>query len=264
MPHHFLFQPVMKISAGLILIGLFILPGTHGAPRPRLNLFPSDVTEHLSNTGALAKGMENSLKEVIGKLENQSKLYHEIGCEGSSDDPGCEEIANQISDNYSAMLSIMEKNLPEMKTSIEATNKGIGKNLRKELGKKTSPAQIQRLLSKQSRPKARKGRFSLSSRFAKYHKMISSGSQNSLAGLAAEIYLDSREVLRMIDLMEAEIAQQQTIMKLGKLYGTLTPKMISTVDAVKTVIFGEPDDGLSIPAAIGNDAGAFHSPLEME
>jgi hypothetical protein len=95
--------------------------------------------------------------------------------------------------------------------------------------------------------------------------MISSGSKNTLATLAAEIYLDSREVLGMIDMMEAEIAQQQTLIKLGSMYGTLTPEMMSTVDAVKTVIFGEPEDeGGILPAAGEVGTGTFKSPLEMD
>lgn len=231
---------------------------------PRLNLFPSDVTEHLSNTGAVAGVMEKNLKTVIQDLETQSNLYNETGCQ-ESDDPGCGEIANQISSKYSEMLSIMTENLPEMKHAIRATNKGIGKNLRKELGRKTTPSDIQTLLSSKAKPKVFKGRYSLSSRFAKYHKMISSGSKNTLATLAAEIYLDSREVLKMIDLMEAEIAQQQTLIKLGKMYGTFTPEMMSTVDAVKTVIFGEPEDeGNILPSARDVRIGQFKSPLEMD
>jgi len=260
-----------KSFTGILIFGLttlcfltaFTIPKASAKSQPRLNLFPSDVTEHLSNTGAVAGAMENSLKETIQKLENQSSLYNETGCEGSND-PGCEEIARQMGDHYMEMLTIMKENLPEMKSSISATKKGIEKNLRKELGKKTSPADIQRLLSKQSKPKVFKGRYSLSSRFAKYHKMISSGSSNSLATLASEIYLDSKEVLNMIDLMEAEIAQQETLHKLGQMYGTLTPEMINTVDAVKTVIFGEAEVESALPEARGGDVGSFHSPLEMD
>lgn len=246
-----------------LIIAAFIIPQASAASTPRLKLFPSDVTEHLSNTGATAGAMESNLKGVIQKLETQSQLYNETGCEGSTD-PGCEEIAKQMGDHYIEMLTIMKESLPEMKHSIQATNKGIEKNLRKELGKKTSPADIQRLLSKQSKPKVFKGRYSLSSRFARYHKMISSGRNNSLATLAAEIYLDSNEVLNMIELMEAEIAQQETLHKLGQMYGTLTPEMISTVDAVKTVILGEAKEESTLPEARGGDIEAFHSPLEMD
>ena len=256
-------KPVLLFGLAALFLATFAISQASGASTPRLNLFPSDVTEHLSNTGATAGAMEHSLKGVIQKLETQSKLYNETGCEGSSD-PGCEEIAKQMGDHYIEMLTIMKESLPEMKHSIKATNKGIEKNLRKELGKKTSPADIQRLLSKQTKPKVFKGRYSLSSRFAKYHKMISSGRNSSLATLASEIYLDSNEVLNMIELMEAEIAQQETLHKLGQMYGTLTPEMISTVDAVKTVIFGEPEGESTLPEARGGDVGAFHSPLEMD
>ncbi|OQY11948.1 MAG: hypothetical protein B6I31_03985 [Desulfobacteraceae bacterium 4572_19] len=82
--------------------------------KPTLNLFPNDVAEHLAQTGAIAKSMEEGLKDVIMKLEGQSRLYNETGCDGSSD-PGCAQIATQMGDNYMEMLSIMRQSLPEMK-----------------------------------------------------------------------------------------------------------------------------------------------------
>lgn len=253
----------IQMGFTLLLVVLTINPAA-AASKPTLNLFPSDVTEQLSNTGTVAKKMEKSLKGTIQKLDAQKKLYDQTGCDGSSE-PGCDELAKQMGDNYMEILTIMKENLPEMKRSITATNKGIEKNLRKEVGKKTSPADIQRLLGKNGKPKVFKGKFSLSSRFAQYHAMISQGSSNTLATLAAEIYLDSREVLNMIGLMEAEIAQQETMIKLGQMYGTLTPQMTDTVDAVKAVIFGEVEEDGSLPVA-GNDGeeGAFRSPLEMD
>jgi len=255
---------LLPLTATALCLALVMMPCAWAGVSPRLNLFPSDVTEHLSNTGAVAGAMEESLKTVIHDLDSQQRLYDETGCRGSGD-PGCEAIAKQISEKYSEMLSIMEENLPEMKHAVRATHQGIGKNLRQELGRKTSPAGIQALLSDKAKPKVFKGRYSLSGRFSQYQKMISSGGKNTLATLAAEIYLDSREVLTMIDLMEADIARQQTVIKLGQMYGTLTPEMMSTVDAVKTVIFGEPEDDSGIlPTGEEGSAEQFKSPLEMD
>ncbi len=231
------------------------------ASAPRLNLFPSDVTEHLSETGETARAMETELKGVIKGLETQMNLFKASDCEGSTGDPGCESISRQMGERYQEMLDIMKSSLPEMRSSIMATNKGIEKNLRKELGGKTTPADIQKMLGKKAKPKVIKGRFSLSARFAKYHDLISSGGEQSLAKLASEIYLDSKQVLEMIDLMDAEMARQETIIKLGSMYGTITPEMSDTVGAVKTVIFGEPEGESTLPEAPGGEAGGFESPL---
>ncbi len=251
--------PAIAVVSVLVLFTVTAM----AASAPRLNLFPKDVTEYLSNTGETAKAMENSLKDVIGGFDQQLKLYNASGCEGSTD-PGCEEIAKQMGEQYSQMLSIMKESLPEMKYSVMATNKGIEKNLRSEIGKKTTPADIQRMMSDSAKPKPRSGRFSLSKRFAQYHNMISSGQKNNLAALAAEIYLDSKEVINMIDLMEAEIAQQEVYMRLGRLYGTLTPEMTDTVGAVKNVIFGEEEGTSSVPIAPGGEPGGYSSPLERQ
>ncbi len=262
-----IFKQKKIISIKLLMVG-FLFTATFittsaAISAPRLNLFPRDVTEHIGNTGRVAKNMETNLKDAIADLETQMKLYDASGCEGSSD-PGCTEIAKQMGDRYQGMLNVMKKHLPEMKQSIMATNKGIQKNLRQELGKKSSPSDIQRMLSKSSKPKVFNGRFSLSRRFAKYNDLISSGSKSSLASLASEIYLDSNEVLKMIDIMEAEMAQQETVLQIGNMYGTLTPEMTNTVSSIKSVIFGEEEGGQYLPDASNPEDGGFHSPLEME
>lgn len=251
----------MVTGATTLLIVCFLASTTWAASAPRLNLFPKDVTEHLSETGETARAMESELKGVITSLETQMDLFKASECEGSTGDPGCEKITRQIADGYQKMLDVMKESLPEMKQSIMATNKGIEKNLRRELGGKTTPAEMQKMLAKKKKPKVIKGRFSLSARFAQYHSLVSSGGGQSLAKLAAEIYLDSKQVLEMIDLMDAEMARQETIIKLGSMYGTITPEMSGTVDAVKTVIFGEPEGESSLPEAPGGEAGGFQSPL---
>jgi hypothetical protein len=250
-------------GTAMMISVLLIATAAYADTAPRLNLFPKDVTEYLSNTGSVAKTMETDLKGVIAGLETQMKLYEASGCSGS-EDPGCAEIAKQMGQHYKEMLQVMKQSLPEMKQSVIATNRGIEKNLRQELGDKTTPADIQRLLGKAAEPKVFKGRFSLSSRFAKYHQLISTGNKDTLATLAAEIYLDSGEVIKMIDLMEAEIAQQETIIQLGGMYGTLTPEMANTVEAVKSVIFGEDEGETALPEAPKGESGAYRSPLEME
>ncbi len=256
-------QKRLVINAILALMFIsFLNINGFAATSPRLKLFPREVTEHLKNTGRIAKQMETDLKGVILELENQMQLYTASGCENSSD-PGCEEIAKQIGEKYNAMLDIMKASLPEMRNTIQITNAGIERNLRKELGKKATPADIQRMLSKKAKPKVYNGRFSLSKRFAKYHRLISSSSKNSLATLAAEIYLDSSEVINFIDLMEAEISREKIIIELGNMYGTLTDEMTSTVDSVKTVIFGEPEGESLLPEATSEGSSGFKSPLEI-
>ncbi len=260
-------KKVMKtrLAITVVLITMFTMVLSmqcFASSSPRLKLFPREVTEHLKNTGKIAKQMETDLKGVILELERQMKLYKASGCENSTD-PGCEEIAKQIGDNYNSMLDIMKASLPEMRNTIQATNAGVEKNLRRELGKKATPADIQRMLSKKEKPKVYNGRFSLSKRFAQYHRLISSKSHNSLATLAAEIYLDSSEVINFIDLMEAEISREKIIIELGNMYGSMTDQMTSTVDSVKTVIFGEPDDESLLPEATSEDSGEFKSPLEI-
>lgn len=232
---------------------------------PVINLFPSDVKEHITNTGAMAKDMETELRGVIEKLDAQTKLYKEIGCD-NSDDPGCMEIRKQIGNHYKEMLEIMESSLPEMKQYMAATGKGIEKRIKKELGQKTSPAEIQNLLSGSARPKVVKSRISLSGRFAKYYEMIKSGSGTNIVSLASEIYLDSRAVLDTIDLMAQEIQRQKMVIVVEEQWGTITPEMVTMVNTVKEIVFGELDDSAVLPVREAGleKEGTFRSELDMD
>ncbi|NWH06581.1 hypothetical protein [Desulfobacter latus] len=245
----------------------FSLLGMAGAAAgaPVINLFPSDVQEHISHTGTMAKDMETALKGIIEKLDTQTKLYREIGCD-NSDDPGCLEIKKQIGDHYKEMLEIMESSLPEMKQTVAATGRGIEKRIKKELGRKISPAGIQKLLSGSARPKVVKSRVSLSSRFARYYEMIKAGGGSSIASLASEIYLDSHAVMETIDLMTQEIQRQKMVIVVEGQWGTVTPEMVSMVNTVKEIVFGEFDDTPVLPAmAAGPEAeGTFGSELDMD
>lgn len=230
---------------------------------PQLKLFPMSVTEHLSNTGEAAAAMENNLKEVITELKAQEELFTSTGCEGMTESQGCDDIARQMGDSYMKMIDIMERNLPEMENSVAKTNKAVARTLRSEIGKKASPADVQRLLGQQSQRQPFKGRYSLSKRFEDYKRLVSSGNDYNLATLAAEIYLDSLSVKDMIAVMKGEIAQQKTLHKMGSMYGTLTPDMTTTVDRVKILLFGEPDEGSTHYREAETAPKKFVSPLEM-
>ncbi|WP_321419124.1 hypothetical protein [uncultured Desulfobacter sp.] len=248
----------------VILLSVLVMAGS-AVGAPVINLFPSDVQEHISHTGTMAKDMETALKGVIEKLDTQTKLYREIGCD-NSDDPGCMEIKKQIGDHYKDMLEIMESSLPKMRQTMAATGRGIEKRIKKELGRKTSPSGIQKLLSGGGQPKVVKSRVSLSSRFAKYYDMIKSGGGTSIASLASEIYLDSRAVMETIDLMEQEIQRQKMVIVVEGQWGTVTPEMVSMVNTVKEIVFGEYDDTAVLPVmAVGPETeGAFGSELDMD
>jgi len=246
---------------GAVVLLAFHMPANAQTGAPQLKLFPRDVTEMLKETGETARAMENSLRGVIASFENQTTLFSQSGCDAGSDDPGCVQIAEQIAQNYQKMLDIMQENLPRMKRTIDATSTGLASRLRSQLGKNATPAQLQEILGPESQPDVTKGRFSLSKRFAQYYRLISS-QQQPLPTLAAEIYLDTSSVSQWIDLMEAEIGRQQTIIELGRMYGSVTPEMVKMVDNVKSIIFGEEEVRGTVPAGPAAELNTFESNLE--
>ena len=240
---------------------------------PTLRLFPTNVVESIKHTSEPAKAMEADLQRMIEQLNQQDELYSASQCEGAESEPGCQQIAEQLSQVYLSMLNIMESQLPRMEASVRATNMSLERRIRKELGRKTTPRGLQKLLAKTplqsaepARYKRRSGR--LSEKFKQYYKLVATaprtGSGGSLAAVAAEIYLDTQEVQDLIALTQDEISRANLMIDLDQMYGIITPEMFEMVGRVKTILFGEADDLEGIPdPPQGNLESAYESPLGM-
>ena len=240
---------------------------------PTLRLFPTTVVESIKHTSETAKAMEVDLQSVIERLNEQEQLYSASKCEGAEAEQGCREITGQLSQTYLEMLNVMESRLPDMEDSVRATNTSLERRIRKELGRKTTPRGLQKLLEKtplkssqQAPYRRRAGR--LSEKFRQYYRLVATaprtGSGGSLAAVAAEIYLDTQEVKDLIALTRDEISRAKLMIDLDQMYGIITPEMFEMVGRVKTIIFGETDEEESIPdPPQGSMKAEYRSPLEM-
>ena len=261
----------------LIVLSLIPLVGMQSTvlakSSPTLRLFPTTVVESIKHTSETARAMEADLQSVIERLNQQEELYIASKCEGAEAEQGCSEISSQLSQTYLEMLELMESRLPGMEDSVRATNTSLERRIRKELGRKTTPRGLQKLLEKtplkSSEPvryNRRSGR--LSEKFRQYYRLVAtaprSGSGGSLAAVAAEIYLDTREVQDLIALTRDEISRSKLMIDLDQLYGIITPEMFEMVGRVKTIIFGETGEEEGIPdPPRGDMKAAYESPLEM-
>ena len=261
----------------LIILSLIPLVGVQSTAlaktSPTLRLFPTTVVESIKHTSETARAMEADLQSVIERLNQQEELYIASKCEGAEAEQGCSEISSQLSQTYLEMLDIMESRLPGMEDSVRATNTSLERRIRKELGRKTTPRGLQKLLEKTplkssepARYKRRSGR--LSEKFRQYYRLVAmaprSGSGGSLAAVAAEIYLDTQEVRDLISLTRDEISRAKLMIDLDQIYGIITPEMFEMVGRVKTIIFGETGEEEGIPDPPGgNMKAAYESPLDM-
>jgi hypothetical protein len=240
---------------------------------PTIRLFPTTVVENIKQTGQAAKAMEEDLQSVIDRLNQQEALYIASKCEGAGAEQGCSEIAGQLSQTYLEMLTMMETRLPAMEDSVRATNASLEKRIRQELGRKTTPRGLQKVLARtpqksteSTRYKRRAGR--LSDKFRQYYKLVASAprmsSGGSLASVAAEIYLDTQEVQELIALTRDEISRAKLMIDLDQVYGMITPEMFEMVGRVKSILFGETGEEEGIPGPPpGSTKAEYRSPLEM-
>jgi hypothetical protein len=266
-----------QATLGLLLAAsLLILAQAALANTPTIRLFPTTVVEDLRQTGNVARDMETGLQEVIGRLDQQQQLYEESKCDGAENDSGCQRLARQIGATYLEMLTIMEERLPDMEHTVNNTRVSLEKGLRNELGKKMTPWQLQETLigktsastTSQAAPTLRgRSGMRLSERFKQYYQLVAtSGSQSdqSLAVLASDIYLDMDETSLLIERTRQEIARATLMEQLNQSFGIITPEMMEVVGGVKSILFGDEETrALVAGPPPGSIEQAYRSPLEQ-
>ena len=231
------------------------LPKSTTEVRPKINLFPTSVVENLSETSRAARDMESDMYEVVLKLDKQKQAYERTGCE-NSDDPGCVQLRKAIRGTYKEMLEVMQASIPQMRGSLDATVDSMGTSLRSEIGRKMTPGDVQRILGGRSTtvsgmtasPSTMSRQGKLSQMFSRYYELVKRGGRQSdaLPVLASQIYLDSMQSIYFLDLIEAEIGSQSTELVLELEWGELTDQITATVTDVKTLLWGEIDEGQEI------------------
>ncbi len=258
-----------------LIISLFVPEQAQAqTDAPTIRLFPTTVVEDLRQTSSVAKEMESGLQEVIGRLDQQQQLYQESKCDGAEDDPGCQRLAKQLGATYLDMLGIMEERLPDMEHTVNNTRLSLEKRLRSELGNKMTSWMLQETLlggnpqetSALSPTMRGRSGMRLSERFKQYYQLVASASSQtdqSLAVLASDIYLDMVETSELIARTREEITRATPIEQLNQSFGTITPEMMEIVGGVKSVLFGDESSQLQVAGPPpGSIEQAYRSPLE--
>ncbi len=266
----------MKTPFFALTVIALLSAGAASGNSPTIRLFPTTVVEDLRQTGNVARDMETGLQEVIGRLDQQQQLYEQSKCDGAENDSGCQRLARQIGATYLDMLTIMEERLPDMEHTVNNTRLSLEKNLRNELGRKMTPWTLQETLigAGASKPSATssptlRGRsgMRLSERFKQYYQLVAtSGSQSdqSLAVLASDIYLDMQETSVLIERTRQEIARATLMEQLNQSFGIITPEMMEVVGGVKSILFGDEESRAIVAGPPpGSIEQAYRSPLEQ-
>ncbi len=259
----------------LILVMTLAMNALASPTGPVMRLFPTTVLEDIRETGEVAEDMENSLQDVIARLDLQQQLYTESQCAGADEDPGCARIAKQLGATYLEMLNTMTDRLPDMERAVDSTRNGLQKRLRVELGQKSTPSSLQDALlgraartAQQESTIALRGRSGvrLSDRFQQYYKLVATrqgGASSSLAVVASDIYLDMEEASHLIVATREEIGRATLMEQLNQSFGLITPEMTEVVNGVKSILFGEGAVSAPIASAPATADAPFVSPLEI-
>ena len=267
---------VCLLAATLAIATVAAIDARAASNAPTIRLFPTTVVEDLKQTSTVAREMESGLQEVIGRLDQQQQLYLQSKCDGAESDPGCQRLSKQLGATYLEMLSIMEQRLPDMEHTVNNTRLSLEKRLRSELGNKMSSWTLQETLlggnpqqgSSAPAPSMRgRSGMRLSERFRQYYKLVASSSSQtdqSLAVLASDIYLDMDETSELIARTREEIARATLIEQLNQSFGTITPEMMEVVGGVKSILFGDEESQVVIAGPPpGSVEQAYRSPLEQ-
>ena len=141
--------------------------------------------------------------------------------------------------------------------TVNNTRLSLEKRLRSELGNKMTPWMLQETLlagapegKPMPAPKLRgRSGMRLSERFKQYYQLVStsgSRSDQSLAVLAADVYLDMEETSLLIARTREEIARATVMEQVNQSFGIVTPEMMEVVGGVKSILFGETGSDIQI------------------
>ena len=184
-------------------------------------------------------------------------------------------ISKQLGSTYLEMLTIMTDSLPEMERAVESTRTSLEKRLKKELGQRTTPTSLQDQLLGKTQQQAEEQRLALrgrsgvrlSDRFKQYYNLVATnqkGASQSLAVVAADIYLDMEEASTLIAATQQEISRAALMEQLNQSFGMITPEMMEVVGGVKSILFGDETSNMVIAGPPpGSVEQAYRSPLEQ-
>jgi len=255
------------VIAGLTTWLLIVsTPGAAQSDGPRVSLFPKAVTAELAVTRDAARQLENGMSDIVQRMKKQKDLFEGSNCDGdASNSTGCNQLRNQLSRSYIAMLDKMADNLPEVKQSVQTTEKMLQKRIAAELGRKRTPDQLQKLLLEDGRDVRQpyrgpttSGR-SMSAIFERQFRMISQTQEQSMISLASEIYLDVRAASGWIERLEAQVIRQKQMAELAGHNG-LPPEMDVTVAQVTALVLGEGNDNVLLEAPTLQGDGLLNEP----
>lgn len=272
----------LRITTLIYAIGgwLFTVNSSAQTParNPTISLFPTTVVENLRATGEVATEIENGLEGIVQRIDQQRQLYEDSECLVNELDSGCISLRKQMSQTYLDILKHLEQGLPEIQRTMAVTQRDLQQRLRSQLGTGVTPAQLQNLLlnaesaSENTDPirrLQRQGGTRLSQRFQQYYQLVrtsSSSSQNSLAIMASEIFLDLSEAQKFLELTQQEMQRARIMVELDHELGLVSGEMLSVVDGVKSIIFGQEIAAPTqfAPASVleSNANAVFRSPLE--
>ncbi len=261
---HIKLKRTISTTTGLLL--MMLMAFVQAAVSPTINLFPTSVVEDLKLSSEAAQGMEQSLHPVVKQLEEQYRLYQESKCDGAEGDAGCAALKKSLGEGYKAFLDELLGSLPQVKSAMANIKNSVGGRIAKEMGGNMTPRDLQRMLDGNGQPAKRvrhisgkrKGR--ISSVLSKYREMVAMGPNQGepMAVLASDIYLDARETLEEVNMIQADIARAKVLIDVGGIYFDPSPQMMATVGAVKGLLFGEvsnstiPNDNFQ-----GEEPGSF-------
>lgn len=244
--------------------------------QPPISLFPTTVVENLRSTGKAAADIETGLEGIVEQIDQQRKLYEDNDCPANSTDPGCITLRKQISETYLDMLKHLEAGLPEIQRTISVTKNDLEKRISTQLGRAITAENLQNMLLNQTtsaeespiKKLQRQGSMRLSRRFQQYYQLVrtsAASSQNSLALMASEIYLDLDEAQNFITLTQQEMQRARILVELDQELGLVSNEMLAVIDGAKAIIFGErvEEPTQLLAPTLNADANTnFRSPLE--
>ena len=224
---------------------------------PAVSLLPSGVQEGVKYTRERTEQMTEQLEPLISDLQKQYETYTTMSCDGAIDE-GCQQIRSNIGQQYGKLTKRVSSELPEIERRTQEALKTLGERLRSQVGRNMTPRDVQESLAKtgaaeregtRASRRPRRQRLGVARNFqALVGALAGIGDRENQMSVATDWYVELDGMLEVIQLAQTSIA---SAVPWTDGVGVVDERMIGTVNAVATMLFGTTEDTTSgIPSAL--------------
>lgn len=256
----------------LLLVASALYGFSAMAAGPEVTLDASELVADIRDTRSVAAEVESGLQSALEVLASHTEALKAQGCTAESDSSHCRAMKSELRDAYLQLLDNVEQQLPSLRNSVQQVVTSLEARIGQKEGSTATDVQERILNSSATASNRSKPRLQgvsgsrLTQSLGKIQRLVSNAGSNrvSLEAIQADLYLDMRESLEVIEYLQADIDRTRILAEVQLGEFQISDADMSAAQDAWDILFPDSESGLSDPNQLSMPVeDDFRSPLEM-